>query len=297
MQRDITGYSIRSRGETGTGFMFVVILLVPLIIASVVFGPNAILQFVGPVFDSVLEQVGATSAVASTRTEVPPPASVSAPIRLPAANWDVQDGHFYTQTNGQPALTSPTGFLVSNAGGVPFWSEYQRLGGTLHIGYPLSQRFIWRGANVQIFQRGVLQQSASGSVGMINLMDELSAVERDEWLLSQFFIPKPLSADFGQPGDPIAARMGLLGTSAPLEYKFNTTPEALTLFGLPTSAPIAVNEHVTTIRMQRTALHLWKADGPWGKAGDISVANAGEIALEAGLFEGAPTTPEAPPAS
>ena len=297
MQRDITGYSIRSRGERGTGFMFVVILLVPLIIASVVFGPNAVLQFFSPVFDGVLEQVGATSAVASTKTEVAPQASVSAPIRLPAANWDVTDGHFFTQTNGQPALSSPTGFLVSNAGGVPFWSEYRRLGGELHLGYPLSQRFIWRGGNVQVFQRGVLQQAQSGAVGMINLLDELTAVEKDEWLLSKFFIPKPLPANFGLPGDPVAARVGLIATSAPLDYKFNTTPEALTLFGLPTSAPITVNQHVTTIRMQRTALHLWKADGPWGKAGDVSVANAGEIAIEAGLFEGAPTTPEAPPAS
>ena len=297
MQRDISGYSIRSRGETGTGFMFLVILLVPLIIASVVFGPSTVLQFFGPIFDGVLEQVGATSAVASTRTEVAPPSAVSAPIRLPAANWDVKDGQFFTQTNGQPALTSPTGFLVANSGGVPFWSEYRRLGGDLHLGYPLSQRFNWRGANIQIFQRGALQQTESGRLGMINVMDELTLVERDEWLLSKFFIPKPVAADFGSPGDPVAARMGLLGTSAPLEYRFKTTPEALTLFGLPTSAPISVNQHVTTIRMQRTALHLWKVDGPWGKAGEVGVANAGEIAIEAGLFEGAPMTPEAPPAS
>ena len=297
MQREITGYSIRSRGETGTGFMFVVILLVPVIVAGVVFGPNAILQFVSPVLDRVLEQVGASSTIAKTKTELPPPSTVSAPIRLPAANWDVKDGHFYTQTNGQPPLSSPTGFLVSNVGGVPFWSEYLRLGGALHMGYPISQRFAWRGANVQIFQRGVLQQAPSGTVGMVNVLDELTSVEKDEWLLSKFFIPKPLPADFGLPDDPVAARMGLLGASAPLEYRFKTTPEALTLFGLPTSAPIAVNEYVTTIRMQRTALHLWQSDGPWGKAGDVSVANAGEIAVEAGLFEGAPTTPEAPPAS
>jgi hypothetical protein len=297
MHREITGYSIRSRGETGTGFMFVVILLVPVIITSVVFGPNAILQFVGPVLDGVLAQVGATSAVANTKAEVPAPSTVSVPIRLPAANWDVKDGHFFTETNGQPQLSSPTGFLVSNAGGVPFWSEYQRLGGTLHLGYPLSQRFAWRGANVQIFQRGVLQLSPSGSVALVNLLDELTAVEKDEWLLSHFFIPKPLPAGFGLPNDPLAARMGLLGTSTPLELKFKSTPEGLTLFGLPTSAPVAVNEHVTTIRMQRTALHLWHSDGPWGKAGDVSVANAGEIALKAGLFDSAPTTPEAPPAN
>ena len=296
MQREITGYSIRSRGETGTGFMFVVILLVPVIVAGVVFGPTAILQFVSPVLDGVLAQVGATTTVANTKTEVPPPSAVVVPIRLPAANWDVKDGHFFTETNGQPPLSSPTGFLVSNAGGVPFWSEYQRLGGALHLGYPISQRFAWRGANVQILQRGVIQQSPSGTVGMVNILDELTAVEKDEWLLSTFFIPKPLPADFGMP-DPVAARLGLLGASAPLQYRFSTTPEALSLFGLPTSAPAAVNEHVTTIRMQRTALHLWQSDGPWGKAGDVSVANAGQIALEAGLFEGAPTTPEAPPAS
>jgi hypothetical protein len=297
MRRDITGYSIRSRGQSGTGFMFLIILLLPLIVASVLFGPAGVLQFFGPIFDGVLEQVGAPSAVANTRTEVTAPSSVAAPIRLPAANWDVKDGHFFTETNGQPALTSPTGFLVSNAGGVPFWGEFRRLGGETHLGYPLSQRFTWRGAPVQVFQRGVIQQTGPDSVTMINVMDELTAVERDEWLLSKWFIPKPLPATFGTPGDPVAARLGLLATSSPLEYRFKTTPEALTLFGLPTSAPISVNQSVTTIRMQRTALHLWKIDGPWGKANDVTVANSGEIAIEAGLFEGAPTTPEAPPAS
>jgi len=296
MQRDITGYSIRSRGESGTGFMFVIILLVPLVIATIAFGPASVLQFFSPVFDTVLQQIGAPSAVANTRTEVAAP-SIAAPIRLPAANWDVKDGHFFTQTNGQPSLTSPTGFLVSNAGGVPFLREFRRLGGETHLGYPISQRFTWRGAPAQIFQRGVIQQTGPETITMINVMDELTAAERDEWLLSNFFIPKPLPGNFGAPGDPVSARLGLLGTSQPLELRFKSTPESMTLFGLPTSAPVNVNQHVTTIRMQRTALHLWKTDGPWGKANDVTVANSGEIALEAGLFNGAPTTPEAPPAS
>lgn len=296
MQRDVRGYSIRRRSDAGAGVLFLVILMVPLIVAGVVFGPSAVLKLFGPAVDGVLEQLGATSVVASTRTEVVG-SSGAAPIRLPAANWDVKDGHFFTQTNGQPTLASPTGFLVSNAGGVPFWSEFQRLGAALHLGYPLSQRFTWRGANVQVFQRGVIQQTGPGSVGMINVMDELTAVGRDEWLLSKWFIPKPVAAAYGLPGDPVTARLGLLGSSAPLEYRFTTTPEALALFGLPTSAPISVNEYVTTVRMQRTALHLWKVDGPWGKANDVTVANSGEIAIEAGLFDGAPTRPEAPPAS
>src|SRR5215210_821079 len=98
MRRDITGYSIRSHGESGTGFMFLIILLIPLIAASVVFGPAGVLQFFGPLLDNVLQQVGAPSAVANTRTELSA-SSIAAPIRLPAANWDVKDGHFFTETN------------------------------------------------------------------------------------------------------------------------------------------------------------------------------------------------------
>jgi hypothetical protein len=142
-----------------------------------------------------------------------------------------------------------------------------------------------------------MQQTGPGTVTMINVLDELTTVERDEWLLGKWFIPRPLPASFGTPGDPIAARLGLLGAGSPFDSRFNAQPEALTLFGLPTSAPISINQYVTTMRMQRTALHLWKLDGPWGKANDVTVANSGEIAIEAGLFDGAPTTPEAPPAS
>ncbi|MHB1415797.1 MAG: hypothetical protein ACYC1C_11140, partial [Chloroflexota bacterium] len=46
-----------------------------------------------------------------------------------ALDYDIPNGHFYTQTNGQSAGASQAGFSVSDKDGVPFWSDFRRLGG------------------------------------------------------------------------------------------------------------------------------------------------------------------------
>ncbi|MCL4531741.1 MAG: hypothetical protein M1582_00870, partial [Actinobacteria bacterium] len=38
-------------------------------------------------------------------------------------DYDVPGGHFFTQTNGGPLGSSPTGYSVTNEGGIPFWDE------------------------------------------------------------------------------------------------------------------------------------------------------------------------------
>src|SRR5437870_5513776 len=63
------------------------------------------------------------------------PASGETPADYPVAN-----GHFYTQANGK-AGEGGTGFAISDADDVPFWSEYQRMGGPDVLGYPISRRF------------------------------------------------------------------------------------------------------------------------------------------------------------
>ena len=38
------------------------------------------------------------------------------------------------------------------------------------------------------------------------------------------------------------------------------------------------------LRTQRTVFQLWKHDVPWAKAGQVTLANAGELARDAELF-------------
>jgi len=47
--------------------------------------------------------------------------------RAAAPDYDIAGGHFFTQTNGR--TDSRSGFAVTDADGVPFWSAFQALGG------------------------------------------------------------------------------------------------------------------------------------------------------------------------
>jgi hypothetical protein len=69
------------------------------------------------------------------------------------ADYDVPNGHFYSQTGGNDGLT---GFTVSNDNHIRFWSEFRRLGGIDVIGLPLTGRFDSWGQIVQVFENGVL---------------------------------------------------------------------------------------------------------------------------------------------
>jgi hypothetical protein len=52
-----------------------------------------------------------------------------------------------------------------------FWIYFQRRGGVRAFGYPVSREFILQGFTVQLFQRGMLQLMADGSVATMNLLD------------------------------------------------------------------------------------------------------------------------------
>src|SRR5687768_10205397 len=56
------------------------------------------------------------------------------------SDWDVPDGHFYTQTAPRGAAAD-AGFLVSNGGGLNFWNDFKALGGPAQLGFPVSDRW------------------------------------------------------------------------------------------------------------------------------------------------------------
>ena len=243
-------------------------------------------------FRQALDRLQIPRAAGEVKPTSSPVAVVPSPspsvVALTAADWSVPDGRFFTQTNGRQPLTSATGFAVVNGGGLAFWDEFQRLGGAPVVGYPLSNRFTWRGFTVQVFQKLVFQgPEAGGEINLLNVMDDLSALGKDEWLRDEKMVPLPLEPDFDagrDPADVPAAHLELLAEQPVLEAAYRSARDPIRQFGLPTSRVTEINEYLVAIRCQRTVLQLWKQDMPFAKAGDVTAANAGQLAVEAGLF-------------
>jgi spore germination protein YaaH len=211
------------------------------------------------------------------------------PASAPAgvADWPVPGGQFFTQTSGRPDASPPKGYSVTDANGVRFWTEFQRLGGVQGVGYPASQRFQWDGFATQVMQKAVFQwRPEVGGVYFVNVFDEMSRAGKDDWLLSVRSTPRPLppSFDAGKPfAEASAMRLALLEANGAIRARYYAVADPLNQYGLPTSRVEDMgNAHV--IRLQRAVIQQWKVDTPWAKAGEVTVANGGDVAKEAGMF-------------
>jgi len=212
-------------------------------------------------------------------------------------DYDIPGGHFFTQTNNFPPGTNPSGYSVTNEGGIPFWNEFQRLGGVQAVGYPMSRRFLWDGFVSQVMQRCVFQwRPEVGEAWCINVFDKMHDTGKDSWLLNVRSTPNP--AVFDEVGksweEIVAARLALLDSRPAIRKAFNATPSPLTFLGLPTSNVQDMGNHYA-IRLQRALLQEWKENVPWAKAGDVTIANGGAVAVEASMFPAEVTMPEFPP--
>lgn len=205
-----------------------------------------------------------------------------APAAAPA-DWDVPGGHFFTQTGGG----SGKGYLVSDADGVRFWSEFQRLGGVAAVGYPVSQRFSWDGFTVQVFQRLIFQwRPECGCVAFVNVFDRLHELGKDDWLLTVRQTPRPARwNDAGQPWPAIVAEhLAVLEEYPAIKAKYyDVVGDPIEANGLPTSAVTDMGNHYA-LRAQRVVLQQWKEDVPWARKGEVTVALGGDIAREAGVL-------------
>jgi hypothetical protein len=200
-------------------------------------------------------------------------------------DWAIPNGWFFTQVQGQSGGSDARGFAVSDANGMRFWSEYQRLGASTYLGYPVSRRFETDAGTTQVFQRALLRYDASGDrIVVSRLLDRLHREGRDDDLRDQFGIP-PLETP--APGDAglemFQDRLSLLGDYPAFGAYLASAPDALAQFGVPTSAVHDAPEFYV-VRFQNGALQLWKVDVPWARAGEVTAANVGEIAAALGLF-------------
>lgn len=216
----------------------------------------------------------------------PRPADAAAP------DFPVPGGHFFPQAAGGDGTL---GFPILDDDRARFWSEFQRLGGVSAVGYPISHRFESDGFVVQAMQKGVLQwRPEAGRAYFVNVFDQLSAAGKDDWLQSVRSTPRPLDPAFdaGKPWDEVvASRRALLDANPAIRAKYAAAADPLTLYGLPTSR-VADNGNHYAIRLQRAVIQQWKEAVPWAAAGEVTVANGGDVGKEAGLVPATALQPE-----
>ena len=203
-----------------------------------------------------------------------------------AADWALPNGWFFTQVHGPGGEPGKTGYPVSDTDGMPFWSDYQRLGGPTSLGYPISRRFTADGANWQVFQRGVLRYDpAAGQTVPERLLDRLHDAGQDVALATRWGIPEmelPAPAD-ASPEDLEERLRLIVAEHPPFASYLSGLAEPLAVYGLPTSAVQDAGSFYV-VRFQGGALQLWKHEVPWAHVGDVTAANVGEMAATLGVF-------------
>ena len=240
---------------------------------------------------------GSPSFLATLQAPTAPPGSLAVILVGGKPDYPIANGHFYTQTNGSPPGKSPYGYSITDDAGVPFWSEFQRLGGAEVLGYPVSRRFFMDGFISQATQKFVLQwRPDQRQVWFVNVFDVLHEKGKDDWLFSVRQTPRDpgSAADAGLTWDAVMQRhWKILDGDPKIKAVFEADKDPLSHFGLPIS--LADMGNAVVLRAQRAVFQRWKEDVPWAKAGDITVANGGDIAKEVGLLPIEGIVPESPP--
>ncbi|MBI2848589.1 MAG: serine protease [Chloroflexi bacterium] len=208
----------------------------------------------------------------------PPPAAGAIPADFPIAS-----GHFYSQASGS---SNPSmGFSITDDEDTPLWTWFKRLGGVPYLGYPSSRRFSLDGFTSQATQKFILQWRPEVSqVWLVNVFDLFHQRGLDDWLSKLRYIP-PAPADASEAGlsweDIKLHRWQLLDSNEAIKDRYWSDVDPLAHFGLPVSykdVGIAL-----VLRAQRAVFQQWKADVPWARAGQVTIANGGDLAKEIGI--------------
>jgi hypothetical protein len=212
------------------------------------------------------------------------------------ADFPIPGGHWYSETNGF-AFPTQIGYPVFDGGGIKLWSEFQRLGGVPVLGYPVSGPYLMDGFLVQAFQKAILQwRPDTGHVAFVNIFDLLHAAGKDGFLQQVRQTPPPAdtAGDTGKSwAQIVAAHQALLDTNAAIKAAYFADADPLDHYGLPLTGPVDEG-NVLVVRCQRAVLQQWKQAVPWAAAGQVTVANGGDIAKEAGLVPDYAAVPSGP---
>ena len=222
----------------------------------------------------------------------PAPTNAAEPL-----DFAVPGGWFYPQASGRG--DTRWGFRITDEGGVRFWSEFQRLGGVSAVGYPASSRFSGDGFTLQATQKFILQwRPEANQAWFLNIFDIMHDAGLDGWLLAVRQVPPPESTepDAGLSWDQVKARhWAMLERNPAIQAAYWADPDPLNHFGLPMAYADLGN--VLVLRAQRAVFQQWKQDTPWARAGQITIANGGDVAKEAGLLPAEVVAPEPSPSA
>lgn len=212
-------------------------------------------------------------------------------------DFAITNGHFYSQT----AAGGKGGYSITDDGGVPMWTEFQRLGGVNVLGYPVSGRFMYQDHIVQLMQKvGLVWHPETGHMQYLDIFDILHKAGRDGWLLSAKGIPPAVgfADEAGKSWEQVSQqRYKMLDLHPAIKDVYFSAADPVNSYGLPTSnwleAPTA-----SMMRFDNVVIQQWKQLLPWAAAGQVNLANGGDILKESGLLGPAPfalqATPEIP---
>jgi hypothetical protein len=196
---------------------------------------------------------------------------------------------FFTET-----VPGEAGFYVCDDADAGFLTAFQTWG-LQKVGYPISQRYSRDGFVTQAFQKTIMQwRTDTASVVLVNIFDDLHNDGVDDRLFQTRQVPQQLPAgwDGDAPFDEVVAkRQALLGSRPALHAAYFAAGDPLTFYGLPTSEITDMGNHYA-IRTQRTVLQEWIKDVPWASAGEVTIANGGDIAKELDGLPRAALSPE-----
>jgi putative serine protease PepD len=205
-------------------------------------------------------------------------------------DFAVVNGYYFSEAAGG----DPTqGYTITNEGGIPFWDAFQRLGGVDAIGYPATGRFVWQGFVDQATQKLILQWNpASQTVDVVNIFDVLAQLGLDSQLQAKYQTPPAFdnSADAGKAWSQVVARhQAELNWNAAIKARYFADSNPIAHFGLPQS--YADEGPVLVVRCQRAVFQQWKVAEPWASAGEVTVANGGDLAKALGVLPAGAATP------
>ena len=201
---------------------------------------------------------------------------------------------FFTETGGGLG-----GYSVCDDTHADFRTAFEQWG-LGQVGYPISRRYTHDRFVRQAFQKVIMEwQPKAARVTFVNIFDELHQAGFDKLLLDLYSVPLPLpdgshkSHVLGDlPLDQIIKkRQKLLDQRPALRKLYFASDDPLLFYGLPTSEVLDLGNHYA-IRLQRALLQEWKEEVSWAKAGDVTVANAGDIAKELGTLPELALIPE-----
>lgn len=205
-------------------------------------------------------------------------------------DFAVVNGYYFSEAAGG----DPTqGYTITNEGGIPFWDAFRRLGGVDAIGYPATGRFTWQGFVDQAAQKLVLQWNPAGqTVDVVNIFDVLAQLGLDSQLQAKYQTPPAFdnSADAGKTWSQVVARhQAELNWNAAIKARYFADSNPIAHFGLPQS--YADEGPVLVVRCQRAVFQQWKVAEPWASAGEVTIANGGDVAKALGVLPAGAATP------